>query len=546
MTYLKYIFLSAFICVFVACNDPEDVDLSEKVVVTITPDLVSGSANFSNYVALGNSLTSGFTDGSLFKAAQQNSFPNILASKFSLTGGGDFIQPLTNDNIGGLAAAGIRILEPRLIFGGQGPVTLESVEGSVNVTTDILINNPSGPFNNLGVPGAKSFDLVASGYGNFTNIPLGAANPFFIRMTGATPDASVIALAEAQEPTFFSLWIGNNDVLSYATSGGDGTGLITEVAVFENSYDELISKLTVNDAGGVVANIPNITSIPHFTTVPHNPLDPTSETFGSLIPTLNGIFSQINDVYTFLEAIDPTISASQRSILFSTTAASAVVIKDETLRDISSQITAVLNASPDFPALVGSFGLPEQNAPLVASLLGNAYGQTRQATEDDLLVLPSAAIIGKPNTEYFTSLVSQGLPQGLAGQFSVEGVTYALDDKWVLLPNEQQEIKNATIAFNTFIMAKANDANLAFVDANLLLNKIATTGITSDNFTLKSNLVTGGAFSLDGIHPTARGYALLANEFLKAIDATYGSNFELSGNLAAIGTYPTNYSSKLR
>jgi hypothetical protein len=27
----------------------------------------------------------------------------------------------------------------------------------------------------------------------------------------------------SQKPTFFSLWIGNNDVLGYATTGGDGT-----------------------------------------------------------------------------------------------------------------------------------------------------------------------------------------------------------------------------------------------------------------------------------------------------------------------------------
>jgi hypothetical protein len=30
----------------------------------------------------------------------------------------------------------------------------------------------------------------------------------------------------AQAPTFFSLWIGNNDVLGYATTGGDGSSII--------------------------------------------------------------------------------------------------------------------------------------------------------------------------------------------------------------------------------------------------------------------------------------------------------------------------------
>ena len=79
-----------------------------------------------------------------------------------------------------------------------------------------------------------------------------------------------------------------------------------------------------------------------------------------------------------------------------------------------------------------------------------------------------------------------------------------------------------------------------------LLTQLATTGIASGNFILTSNLVTGGTFSLDGVHLTSRGYAVAANEFLKAIDATYGSNFEASGNLVDIGTYPTNYSPLLQ
>ena len=35
--------------------------------------------------------------------------------------------------------------------------------------------------------------------------------------------------------------------------------------------------------------------------------------------------------------------------------------------------------------------------------------------------------------------------------------------------------------------------------------------------------ITGGAFSLDGVHPNGRGYALIANEFIKAINAKFGS-----------------------
>ncbi|MGJ8714965.1 MAG: SGNH/GDSL hydrolase family protein [Maribacter stanieri] len=544
MKNLKYLYISLGLLAFTACNDPEDVDLDPEVIAEELPALTAGSADFSNYVSLGNSLTAGFTDGALFQASQTLSMPNLLSQKFSLAGGGSFTQPLTSDNIGGLALAGTRIQSPRLVFGGAGPVSLESLIGDVTVTTDIALNNPTGPFNNLGVPGAKSFHLLAPGYGNIANVQLGLANPYFVRMTGSTPDISVLQMAVAQAPSFFSLWIGNNDVLGYATTGGDGTNPITPVSGapgvgFDGSYGALIATLTAGGAQGVVANIPNVTDVPHFTTVPHNPLDPTNPDFGNQIATLNGIFGQLNQVYAFL-------GVPERSIEFSTTAASEVIIRDETLTDLSAQIAGVLSASPTFPAFVQSFGLPAEAATLVAGLLGNTYGQTREATADDLFVLPSSAIIGTINVESVGALMEAGLPQTLAGQFSVEGISLPLEDKWVLIPSEQAEIAAATEAFNQIIAATANQAGLALVDTNTLLNQLANGGITSGDFTLTSSLVTGSAFSLDGIHPTARGYALLANEFMKAIDATYGSNFEASGNLLNVGDYPTNYPATLQ
>ncbi len=541
MKNIKYIFLASLTVVLAACNDIEDIDLSPEVIVEDLPQLTAGSADFSTYVSLGNSLTAGFTDGALFQVGQENSMPNLLANKFALVGGGTFTQPLTNDNIGGLLAGGSQIpgFNPRLVFGGAGPVSLEEVVGPVTPTTDIVLNNPTGPFNNMGVPGAKSFHLLAPGYGNIANLQAQLANPYFIRMTGATPDARVLELAMAQSPTFFSLWIGNNDVLGYATTGGDGTNPITDKATFDASISALVSTLTSAGAQGVMANIPNVTTIPHFTTVPHNPLDPTNPDFGPQIPTLNTIFGTLNQIYTAL-------GATERNVVFSDTEASAVIIKDENLTDLSAQISGALNANPGFPIFVQQFGLPAEASPIVANLLGVTYGQTRQANENDLFVLPSRSVIGTVNEAAVGALVAQGLPQAIAGQFSVEGVSLPLEDKWVLVPQEQDSVQTAIDGFNATISSAASGAGLAFVDTNMLLNQLAQRGITYGDYILTANLVTGGAFSLDGVHLTARGYATMANEFMKAIDATYGSNFQASGNLLNIGNYPTNYSPTLR
>ena len=536
---IRYIALWAVFFGFVACNDEEDFETTEEVEAK--PELVTGSADFSTYVSLGNSLTAGFTDNALFVAGQENSIPNLLSTKFALVGGGAFSQPLMNDNIGGLLAGGTQLegFNPRLVFNGSGPAALGDVIGEVAPTTDIILNNPTGPFNNLGVPGAKSFHLLAPGYGNAANLAAMLANPYYVRMTGTTPDARVLELAMAQSPTFFSLWIGNNDVLGHALSGADGTNPMTEQATFDLAINTLVTTLTSAGAKGVIGNIPFVTDIPHFTTVPHNPINPAENGFAAQVPTLNTVYGALNQVYTAL-------GETNRIVVFSDSTNNAVVIKDEALIDISAQITGAFNANPGFPVFVAQLGLPEAAAPLVASLLGTAYGQSRAATENDLLVLPSSNIIGKVNEASFAAFSAANLPPEVAGQFSVEGVTLPLADKWVLTPEEQEEINNVTINFNSTIASAAAAAGLAEVNANQLLQNLANGGVTDGDYILTSKLVTGGAFSLDGVHLTARGYALMANEFMKAIDATYETNFEASGSFFDIGKYPTNYSPTLQ
>ena len=49
-----------------------------------------------------------------------------------------------------------------------------------------------------------------------------------------------------------------------------------------------------------------------------------------------------------------------------------------------------------------------------------------------------------------------------------------------------------------------------------------------DGIPLSSNYISGGIFSLDGVHLTPRGYAIVANEFIKAINSKYGSNIPLT------------------
>jgi len=98
-----------------------------------------------------------------------------------------------------------------------------------------------------------------------------------------------------------------------------------------------------------------------------------------------------------------------------------------------------------------------------------------------------------------------------------------IDDKDALDSSELSSISNARLSYNSTIQSLAEANGLAFVDVDGLLQRVGQ-GISFPGGIITSDFVTGGGFSLDGVHLTPRGYALVANETLKAINQTYGSN----------------------
>ena len=518
MKNIKYLSVLLGFAALVACNEPEDVlkDTNLEPEAAL-PMLTAGNANFATYVSLGNSLTAGFSDGTVFKAAQENSYPSILATKFALVGGGEFKQPLVNDNYGGLAAGGTRIADPRRVTIGGAPIPLESVIGPVTVTTDIVLNKPTGPFNNMGVPLASSFHLLdlgipGSGYGDINGLGV-YANPYFIRMASA-PDATILGDAMSQNPTFFSLWIGSNDVLGYALSGGDGSKLITNQATFDFAYDAIISTLTTGDTKGVIANIPDVSAAAFFNTIPNNALVINAATAGQL----TGFFQAVAGIFT--------------QVLI------AQMVPPAQAQALAAQYAITFQEGPNRFLI---------DVPVTAA---NPLG-FRQMTENEKLVLTidqsalaqgyGSVALSNEVLQVLGILQTGGTPTPQQGALVI-GAVNGIDDKDALDSDELQEIKLATDGYNATISAAVATYGVAFVDAHRIVNQITGPGYSSGNFTVTGALVTGGAISLDGIHPTSRGYALVANEFLMAIDATYGSNFEASGNLVDIGNYPTNYS----
>lgn len=219
-------------------------------VLIATPMFAArGSANFSNFVALGDSYGAGFTGASLNERHQVWSWPAVIARQAGL----QFCAP------GASAAAGC-FAQPLVSFPGIGPeLQLTSVFPSPVITAaggqgQPLLLNFGRPYNNLSVPGATVGALLSltgaepQTPGEPTAVSMGR---FILRGLG-TP----VQQAIAQHPSFIALWIGGNDYLSVMFSGNPAT--ITPAADFRVRYEALLNALVAGapTAGMVVGNLP--------------------------------------------------------------------------------------------------------------------------------------------------------------------------------------------------------------------------------------------------------------------------------------------------
>jgi lysophospholipase L1-like esterase len=409
----------------------------------------SGEADFTKYVALGNSLTSGYADGDLYKSGQENSYPAILAGQFEAAGGGEFKQPLMFDEYGFGRRFLLDASIPAPVLAGVAP----DERNFQSIAAD-------GPFNNMGVPGAKSFHLGVEGYG--------ALNPYFGRFASAAT-TSVLADALAQNPTFFTLWIGNNDVLAYALEGAAADS-ITPMPYFQGSIGAILGALDGIGAKGAIANIPNITSIPYFTfmntRLPYKGL--------VLDATQAG---QLNYAYQQFELYLASIGINYSYGFNFVEGTNAFVVEDENI---------------PFPDALAAFRVRQMTA-------GELF----------LLTLPT------------DSLINHGM--GSVNTSGAQPMPYGIPDKYILSTIEINEIETATTAFNTVIKNFASQFDIAFVDMNAKLAEIEQGGVVYDGVPFTTAFITGNSFSLDGVHMTAQGNALAANYFIDAINAKYNS-----------------------
>jgi hypothetical protein len=228
---------AALIFFILSCDDFNEVN---------APPLDTGSADFSRFVSIGNSLTMAEQSSSVFESSQMYSFGKMIADKVGTT----YAQAIfSNPGTGG-----------RIEIADLNPFTTYTNQNQGNPTN---LNYPA-PYNNLGIKGAFLTDVLnATDANTCYTANFGAPNPLFDAVLRGL--GTQLELAIAQQPTFVTLWIGNNDILAFATRGG--LFPVTSPNAFAQNFGIIVDSIAATGAEVVMANIPNVKAIPFFTTV---------------------------------------------------------------------------------------------------------------------------------------------------------------------------------------------------------------------------------------------------------------------------------------
>jgi hypothetical protein len=155
------------------------------------------------------------------------------------------------------------------------------------------------------------------------------------------------------------------------------------------------------------------------------------------------------------------------------------------------------------------------------------------------VVRATPAVVGSLFNPGPQDYVTRNGMMAIANQFSL-GVITALPAGSTLSAATATDLTNRVNALNVQIVnaAKANGA--VVYDLNAFLHKIKVSGVTVGAATLSGDYL-GGFYSLDAIYPSAAGHALIANDILMFLNATYHTTFALVNVPAVAAADPAGH-----
>lgn len=482
MKYITYQFIVVVAMLMFGCQYEFPDNVNEQSA--------SGEADFTKMVAVGNSITAGYMDGALYDRGQQNAFTVILAEQMKAAGGGDFNIPHINSE------NGLYSLSPDGTPLGRLVLTTDPHTGTVGPAPIGPGELPS-PFagdktalNNFGVPGVTMATVLIPEIAIPNHLLF---NPMYARMASNPGTSTLIgdaAAALADGGTFFSFWLGSNDVYGYALGGAANPSLLTSNENFQMQLNAAIgTMLNANAAAkGIIMNIPSIDLLPHFNLI--NPLaislpEAIRPELGMGIAQLNMAISGWNTAVQANPQIPEPLKASLiRPLLSDDFDAYPLLILDPALSD------AVV------PLPTGeTFSIPT----------------IRNISQDDEIKLPLTAQVA----------LAQGM--GINPLSPLNEVQY---DAFYLSKVEQEEIRTKINTFNGYITAaaQAQPERLLLIDIDDFLTQVSQGTVSFGNVSLTASIIPPtGAFSVDGIHPNGRAHAFIANFIIEKINEKWGA-----------------------
>jgi lysophospholipase L1-like esterase len=435
-----------------ACGDDPDLIVPDRTDAT-------AGARFNRYVAIGNSITAGYQSGGINDSTQQESFARLLAQQFG-----------TDYRYASLSMPGCPPPTANFLTGAR-------VANATSTTCALLSTAASRALNNVAIPGAAVEDPTAS--------TSQASNTITTLILGGKTQ---VQRALDADPTFVTIWIGNNDALQPAATGlltataGVSRGL-TDSSVFKQEYNEMLTQLTAENAEleGALISVVNTAAIPL--------LFPVAALFD---PTVRTGFAQATGGTT---AADITVLPN-----CGTAAAPANFL-------VSFAIAAQIRLYRQNPAAAGA------HPPVISC--GPSGTPTIPAPVGDIFMLSPAE------------------------QTTLATVVGAYNN---YISTRANELEWAYVDVNpTLLAVKQADVNAADPRITTIFPRLdiaQASGGTRSPF--------GTWFSFDGAHPARLGHEAIANAVIAAINAEYGTTIPACTigttlRLSALGSRPLHF-----
>lgn len=493
--------------VFFACEQ-EVTELKPNPYSPSSPTGQSGSADFSKFVSIGGAYVAGFGDGGLLHSGlQPYSVGRMVAVQLAKAGGSStFVQPDIN-SANGYFGPGPDGVPGTADDQGRWYLTISASTGAIGV------GRAEGDFASVTTPYAgdmtkiQNFAVGKQTMGQFlipndgTVAPL---NPYFARFDASGGTKSALEQMIGTGSSFFLAQLGTYDFLAHYARGGDPNVFPEPTAsAYGPQFEQaLVSMLTNNPAWkGVVGTVPDVLASPFFQMVGDPsalvPLDATDDaaTIG-LLGQLSGGVNILLDQAVASQFITAD-EAAGRTLGWSA-GVNPLLVEDESLTDLG----------PFFDAVQAQGGMDAaQRAQLVP------YEQARMARSGEIIHLLGGTMIGTTPT---------------ADPTLVLGITLPMPDVAFLTGAELVHIETQRALFNGAIKAAVathGDGRVAVADFDGFFQALAG----ASPFTMNNSIITydfappTGMWSADGLLPNGRGYTLMANKYIAAINEKFGA-----------------------